>query len=346
MARLASSLFALFTLLPGCFDSHGTIPGADAGARPDARTLALDTGAGPAHCGETVCGASEYCCSAACSFCAPVGSSCPDIDCAPSCTAQDARGEGDCEIARGWAWNGNACLRVSGCECIGADCGSLFPSEASCTARYAHCPSGAACGGRTGLLCPPDQFCDYEDDSCGAFDSTGTCRPRPTECLEPGGVPVCGCDGVEYWADCPANMGGVDRRNFGACSAGTGMRAARALPTCAPFDGPAWELTFTATSGACTDGTGPSLVVELWTDLNTAPPHVYSVGGGVTEGAARFCSVGGPCQTLTGEVTVDFFATGEVARVGYALTAPDGTSYVESDIELTQWCGFSFPGCG
>ena len=60
----------------------------------------------------------------------------------PACAALDAVGVGDCEAFFGYTWDGEACVGVSGCECSGDDCGSLFDEPAACEAAYAECTSG------------------------------------------------------------------------------------------------------------------------------------------------------------------------------------------------------------
>lgn len=63
---------------------------------------------------------------------APCGTS----DCAP----EDARGEGFCAAIVGVAWDGSACQWLSGCSCVGADCGRWSSIE-ECDAAHAHCPT-------------------------------------------------------------------------------------------------------------------------------------------------------------------------------------------------------------
>jgi hypothetical protein len=66
------------------------------------------------------------------------------------------------------------------------------------------------CGGFLGLQCEdPDDYCDYEEDTCGDGDTSGACTPRPAEC-DPGGRRVCGCDGQPYDNECEAAMAGQD----------------------------------------------------------------------------------------------------------------------------------------
>ena len=57
-----------------------------------------------------------------------------------SCAAMDAKGEGACEKHMGFVWDGKTCQGVSGCKCVGMDCGKLFSSKQACQGAYAHCP--------------------------------------------------------------------------------------------------------------------------------------------------------------------------------------------------------------
>jgi len=80
--------------------------------------------------------------------CGPQGLACTEIACldagpaptdrGPACRFMDARGEGDCDGYFGVTWNGTACVGVTGCRCVGADCGRLYADRPSCL---------AACGG-------------------------------------------------------------------------------------------------------------------------------------------------------------------------------------------------------
>lgn len=136
--------------------------------------------------------------------------------------AFDARGEGGCEAVLGVVWTGSFCASISGCSCVGADCDLLFETMDACVATFRTCPR--SCGGLTPFgspTCPDDEFCDYPEGSfCGGDDSQGRCTARPTDCPEPGGVPVCGCDGTDYLTECSANLAGTDAARFGSCTSG------------------------------------------------------------------------------------------------------------------------------
>jgi hypothetical protein len=75
---------------------------------------------------------------------------------------------------------------------------------------------GAKCGGPKDLKCAESHFCDWEDDSCGGNREPGSCAPRPTDC-QPGGPPVCGCDGKAYDSECEAEKAGTDVAQQGIC---------------------------------------------------------------------------------------------------------------------------------
>jgi hypothetical protein len=59
---------------------------------------------------------------------------CPAADGGVACAAMDARGEGACDGYFGVAWNGADCVGLTGCRCVGADCGRAFRDRAACVA--------------------------------------------------------------------------------------------------------------------------------------------------------------------------------------------------------------------
>lgn len=70
--------------------------------------------------------------------------------------------------------------------------------------------SSKICGGKAGLLCAEDEWCEFTPaGSCGVADATGVCQPKPDGCDDdcPG---VCACNGVPYCNACYAHSEGVD----------------------------------------------------------------------------------------------------------------------------------------
>lgn len=90
---------------------------------------------------------------------------------------------------------------------------------------------GDDCGGLQGLTCGAGEFCDWDDNSCGAADQLGVCRPLPEACYLIL-APVCGCDGITYDNDCIANDAGVSIAREGACEATGGDCGGLAGLTC------------------------------------------------------------------------------------------------------------------
>lgn len=64
----------------------------------------------------------------------------PDGGTDDPCRRQDARGSGRCALFFGYAWNGRECSGISGCTCLGTDCGDLYSSLNECRRAHAECP--------------------------------------------------------------------------------------------------------------------------------------------------------------------------------------------------------------
>jgi hypothetical protein len=267
------------------------------------------------------------------------------------CRDQDARGEGPCEAEIGFVWRSGACWSISGCSCVGADCGSLPTTAEECITAHLACER--VCGGRAQAEgCLESEFCDYPSGSfCGGDDSSGVCTPRPIDCPDPGGVPVCGCDGNEYLTECSAYLVGTDIRELGPCVATSAYDTARADRDCAPADGPAWRITLTTERASCdVEPTDGSIVLSLWHALETeAPGSSYELGADfASDGQALICGrPGEPCATATGTFSFSVFAVGEVARFDFDVRTADGRRFAERDVEIARWwCGLTSPGCG
>ena len=102
--------------------------------------------------------------------------------------------------------------------CLVAAAGLAAAALAACDDPAGPPAPGAACGGRDGVTCGPDQYCDFALNSCGATDETGRCMPRPANC-PPQLVAerTCGCDGVVYSSACEATLAGTDLNENGTC---------------------------------------------------------------------------------------------------------------------------------
>jgi hypothetical protein len=76
--------------------------------------------------------------------------------------------------------------------------------------------SDSMCGGIAGLQCGPTEYCDYDNNRCGAVDDLGKCKARPEGCPK-SYFPTCGCDGMVYGNDCDAASKGADVSDLGGC---------------------------------------------------------------------------------------------------------------------------------
>ncbi|MBK8251578.1 MAG: hypothetical protein IPK82_02790 [Polyangiaceae bacterium] len=82
--------------------------------------------------------------------------------------------------------------------------------------------TSSECGGLSGKQCAANEYCDYSDNSCGAADQQGTCKPRPESCPELYS-PVCTCAGTVASSDCDAYGSGSDLAQDGGCTPPEGM---------------------------------------------------------------------------------------------------------------------------
>jgi hypothetical protein len=84
------------------------------------------------------------------------------------CGAMDVAGEGACLcVSMGWAWNGEACVKLDDgfCSCVGADCNKLTETVEECEAQHEPCAQHLTCG--SPLLYQSSH------DVCGAMDVAG-----------------------------------------------------------------------------------------------------------------------------------------------------------------------------
>jgi len=88
---------------------------------------------------------------------------------------------------------------------------SGLKSEAPCT------KIGCVCG--ADMPCGDGYFCDYANDDCGVWGSTGLCAASPEACIA-GGPGACGCGGASATNGCELQSGGQDVFSYGGCSLG------------------------------------------------------------------------------------------------------------------------------
>ena len=266
-----------------------------------------------------------------------------------ACDPMIANGVGGCEVEIGYAWDGTSCRSISGCDCVGRDCASLYVDQASCIAAHSTCRR--ACGESFGgplPACLTGEFCNYPP-GCGFDDSLGVCAPRPVGCRGDGS-PVCACNGMTYANECEANRDGTSVNRDGPCEPSTAFRTPMMRVTCGPTDGPGWAFTLTPSAIACeAEPPRGAVIFEIWHELNSAPAEqTYTLrndfGG---DGRARICSSDprAPCDAATGTVTIHGFATGEITTFDYEFLAEDGIRYSGANVEGTTWCSVLGPGC-
>jgi hypothetical protein len=148
---------------------------------------------------------------------------CGCADDAPTCQAQDIAGEGACRAELGWAFDGQSCAGVYGCECDGDDCDDIFDDQASCQAAYGECLGSATCSpwdargegacdlflGWTydGQSCRGVSGCDCVGGDCHRItQSRETCRKTVGDCRSQCGDPdglICDIYASFDPANCP-----------------------------------------------------------------------------------------------------------------------------------------------
>lgn len=132
----------------------------------------------------------------------------------PRCPAQDAAGEGACTLFLGYRWNGMSCEGISGCSCVGADCGELFNSLEECQRKFCRCacepmdakPEGACEAilgwAWDGARCQQLVGCNCVGEDCGKlFASEADCLRdhEACPCVRQDVTPVGLCEVILGW---------------------------------------------------------------------------------------------------------------------------------------------------
>lgn len=101
-----------------------------------------------------------------------------------------------CDAFFGWAWNGMACVGVSGCNCNGADCPNIPLELADCELAHANCGQPDGCVGLDLAACE-------NDNACMPINGAKLVQSNMGQCVEPPGFVGCAdagfCGGALTW---------------------------------------------------------------------------------------------------------------------------------------------------
>jgi hypothetical protein len=140
-----------------------------------------------AICGGRRCASlEESCCNASCGACSLPGEGCAISNCSGACAPMDAQGEGDCGMQLGYKWDGQACVSICGCSCVGGDCSRLVSSLDQCASAHDEC-TDPGCGDEQRALL------DFINAN-KACSSAADCRSERVGC----GITEDDCTGAVY----------------------------------------------------------------------------------------------------------------------------------------------------
>ena len=107
--------------------------------------------------------------------------------------------------------------------------------------------------------------------------------------------------------------------------------------SCAPWDGPAIELTLTTEPAKCERVTGPYISMGVWRGLPIHAGQVVKFGAGSDAGFASRCAQEGDCQRAeSGTIVFEKYEEGSGARGRYELHFRGGET-VKGNFNV-QWC--------
>ena len=89
---------------------------------------------------------------------------------------------------------------------------ALAPVDGAMSAQL-----GEVCGGRLGIGCARELFCDWPVGTCGGWNVEGICTRIPRFCVQRIGRRVCGCDGKTYTNNCQRQRAIVSKQQDGRC---------------------------------------------------------------------------------------------------------------------------------
>lgn len=168
-----------------------------------------------------------------------------------------------------YRWNGIECEEITGCNCIGADCGAVFDNAGDCAAAYATCPA-ELCRETGGAFYPRggcgDQCGHFSDQDCFTPIDTCICAPGKTFSYDLGCVIDASCDEGSLCRATGGNLidtcnsicgaptgGSSDAGCAPGCYCGPYMTWDEALG-CAPSCGASVETQCVASGGTITTG--------------------------------------------------------------------------------------------
>lgn len=107
--------------------------------------------------------------------------------------------------------------------------------------------------------------------------------------------------------------------------------------SCAPWDGPAIELTLTKERAQCNRTDGPFLALGVWRGLPIHAGQEVKFGSGSNDGFASQCTKVGECERAeSGTIVFDKFERGSTVSGHYELHFKGGRTLTGSfDAE---WC--------
>jgi hypothetical protein len=107
--------------------------------------------------------------------------------------------------------------------------------------------------------------------------------------------------------------------------------------SCAPWDGPAIQLTLTPEPAQCKRAGGPSIEIGVWRGLPIQPNQTVKFAPGSDAGFASRCAKAGDCERAeSGTIVFDTIQAGSGATGSYELHFK-GSKNLSGRFEV-KWC--------